>query len=347
MNSRLLTSAAALAVLLTTWPAPAYIKAPPRTLGSVCLESDHVCVLKVEKVDAEKGVIHFKHVDQLKGKHGGGPVVKHLIKPDLGEMGERSKANAAKIILDAAAEGKTAVMFYFTGPNSRGHVYIDGYWYWVVGTDNPSNWVAAGGEPTQLTIYCGAADKIPDAIARILKGEEVVVSVMSGDNRADLMQRRGKVLDVRASLKIVDADTLRRLANRADGKKPGVKPVPGDTKPDPNAKPGDKKPEPGPKPEPGEKKSGGTPPALVGTVKAVAADGKSFTLLLPPTEKTKEPRPVEIGLTERTTITDGKAAVKLAVGQPASVWLEKSEAKVAAAVEIVKPSDKPQKPNEK
>ena len=40
-------------------------------------------------------------------------------------------------------------------------------------------------------------------------------------------------------------------------------------------------------------------------------------------------------------------AAKLVVGQPASVWLEKSEAKVAAAVEIGKPGDTPQKPNEK
>ena len=347
MNKRSVLLASALAVLaglLSAWPAPAYIKAPPRTLGSVCLESDHACVLKVEKVDAEKGVIQFKHAEQLKGESAGA-TVKHLIKAELDDGTGRANGKPAKIILDWAAEGKTAFMFYFTGPNGRGHVYIDGYWYWVVGTDNPANWVAAGGEPAQLVIYCGTADKLRDAVEKILKGEEVMVPVMSGENRAELLQRRGKVQDVRASLKLVGADTLERLANRTDGMKPGVKPVPGDTKPDPNAKPGDKKTEPGAKPEPGEKKPGGTPPALVGTVKAVATDGKSFTLLLPPNEKTKEPRPVEIQLTERTTITDGKA--KLAVGQTASVWLEKSEAKVAAAVEIGRPSGKPQKSNEK
>lgn len=331
MNKRLVlvASLAALAGLLAALPAPAYIKAPPRTLGSVCLESDHVCVLKVEKVDGEKGVIHFKHVEQLKGKHDGRPVMKHLIKSNLGEMGERAKVNAAKIILDAAAEGKTAVMFYFTGPNSRGHVYIDGYWYWVVGTDNLSNWVAAGGEPTQLTIYCGAADKLRAAVERILKGEEVVVPVMSDDNRAELVQRRGKALDVRASLKIVDADTLGRLANKSAGKKPEL-----------NTKPGDKK------PKPGDKNPVAQSPALVGTVKAVA-DGKCFTLLLPPNEKTKEPRPVEVRITDRTTITDGKELVKLAVGQSALVWLEKGDAKVASAVQVSEPHRKPQKPNEK
>jgi hypothetical protein len=333
MNKRSVLFAWALAAgLLTAWPAAAYIKAPPQTLGSVCLESDHVCVLKVDKVDAEKGVIHFKHVEQLKGKHDGG-TVKHLITPDLGEGIDRTKGNAAKIILDWAAEGKMAVMFYFTGGNSRGHVYIDGYWYWIVGVrDNPANWVAAGGEPTQLTTYCGAADKLRDAVEKILKGEEVVVPVMSGENRADLLQRRAKVQDARASLKIVGADTLARIANRSDGKKPAV------TEPDAtDAKPGEKKPD-GTKPvdKPVEK-----PVALVGTVKAIAADGKSFALLLPPTEKNKEPTPIEIQITEQTKITDGKGIAKLAVGQVVSVSLQKGDAKVASVVQLGKPGEKP------
>lgn len=196
--------AAALACLLTAWPAEAYIKAPPRTLGSVCLESDHVSVLKVEKVDAEKGVIHFKHAEQLKGKHDG-TAVKHLIKPDLDDGTGRANGKAAKVILDWAAEGKTAVMFYFTGGNSRGHVYIDGYWYWVGGVpDKPTNWVAAGGEPTQLAIYSGTADKLRDAVEKILKGEEVTVPAMAADNRDDLLNRRAKVQDVRATAGIRD-----------------------------------------------------------------------------------------------------------------------------------------------
>ena len=337
MNKRsVLIASAVVACLLTANPAAAYIKAPPKTLGSICLESDHICVLKVEKVDAEKGVIHFKHVAQLKGKHDG-TVVKHLIKSDLGEGTERTKGDAAKIVLGWAAEGKTAVMFYFTGGNDRGHIYLDGYWYWFGGVPNqPSNWIAYAGEPTLLNIYCGTADKLRDAAEKILKGEEVSVSVMSDANRADLLQRRGKVQDVRASLKIVGADTLDRIANRSDGKKPAVKPEPG-------AKPGDKKPD-GGKPEPGDKKVADKP-ALVGTVKAIATDGKSFTLVLPPNEKTREPRPVEIQLTERTKITDGKEAAKLAVGQTASVWLEKNEVKTASAIQVGKTA--PEKPNEK
>ena len=328
-NKSVLFASAVVACLLTAWPSSAYIKAPPKTLGSVCLESDHICVLKVEKVDAEKGVIHFQHVEQLKGKHDG-TAVKHLIKAELDDGTGRANGKPAKIILDWAAEGKTAVMFYFTGGNSRGHVYIDGYWYWVGGVpDKPANWVAAGGEPTQLTIYCGTADKLRDAVEKILKGEEVTVPVMLGDNRNDLLQRRAKVQDVRASLKIVGADTLERLANRSDGKKPaGQTPALGEKKPG------------GTKPEPGEKKAE-LQPSLIGTVEALSADGKSFALLLPPNEKTKEPRPVEIQLTERTKITDGKEAAKLAVGQTVSVWLEKGDTKVASAIQIGKSGEKP------
>src|SRR5262245_48998113 len=105
------------AFLLLAWsqPALAYIKAPPQTLGGMCLETDQIAVLKVEKVNADRGVIFFKHVEQLKGSHDGS-VLRHVIKPE---------SKGTKLILDLVAEGKTAVMFYFTGGNDRGHVYID------------------------------------------------------------------------------------------------------------------------------------------------------------------------------------------------------------------------------
>src|SRR5262245_39174020 len=93
-------------LMLLAWsqPAMAYIKAPPQTLGGICLETDHICVLKVEKIHAERGLILFKHVEQLKGRHDG-TLFRHIVKPEV---------KGAKVILDWAAEGKTAVMFYFT-----------------------------------------------------------------------------------------------------------------------------------------------------------------------------------------------------------------------------------------
>jgi hypothetical protein len=132
---------------------------------------------------------------------------------------------------------------------------------------------------------------------------------------------------------------------KAKGEKPAAK----GEKPAPDAnekKPGDKKPgekKPG-EPHPDGKKTPEYNPDLVGTVKAVSGDGKSFTLLRPPNAKRPEPAPVDIQLDERTRVTDGKGAGKLAVGQTVSVWLGKSDTPVALIIEIGKPSDKPDKP---
>jgi hypothetical protein len=96
-----------------------------------------------------------------------------------------------------------------------------------------------------------------------------------------------------------------------------------------------------------EKKPEKPAPGLVGTVKSVAADGKSFTLLTPSTEKGKEPVAVEIKISERTAVTNGKEAVKLAVGQTVSVTLEKGDGKVAAEIrvgELPKPPEKKPEP---
>src|SRR4051812_21400810 len=56
-------------------------------------------------------------------------------------------------------------------------------------------------------------------------------------------------------------------------------------------------------------------PPLVGTVKALADDGKSFTLLPPKTKKGEQPDPVEIQLGKGTKITTGKAPARLVVGE--------------------------------
>jgi hypothetical protein len=78
--------------LLAVWPRPvaAYIKVEPLTLGNLCSQSGHIYVLRVEKVDAEKGVILLKPVKQLKGEPDG-TVAKHVIGP---------KVAGAKVILD-------------------------------------------------------------------------------------------------------------------------------------------------------------------------------------------------------------------------------------------------------
>src|SRR5207244_2825121 len=95
--------------------------------------------------------------------------------------------------------------------------------------------------------------------------------------------------------------------------------------------------------KPPDKKPDGNQPSLVGTVKALSADGKSFTLQPAPTEKNKEPAAIDIRISERTTITGCKEAGKRAVGQTVSVWLEKGDGKVASMVRIGKLPEKPEK----
>ncbi len=217
---RLLWASLAIACLLTACPrpAPAYIKVEPLTLGNLCCQSAHIYVLRVEKVSMEKGVILFKSVEQLKGRPDG-TAAKHVIGP---------KVTGAKVILDWAAEGKTAVMFCNTrksrknpdkpkdkeeeeGLEGRGHAYIDGYWYWLTYDGHSKCWFAGAGEPTWLTQYCGTADKLRDALAKILRGEEVVVPCMVNDSKEDLVQRRAKVQRLRASLKIKNYDPKRNF----------------------------------------------------------------------------------------------------------------------------------------
>lgn len=330
----LLTPAVAAGLLLAfTRPAPAYIDFLPPTLGDLCRQATHIYVVKVDKVNAERGVILFKPAEQLKGRDAVPLPDDTFAKQVIG-----SDVPGAKVILDSAAEGKTAVVFAREGGfKSLAHVYLDGCWYLIVWNRDGKCWFAWNGEPTMLIRYCGTADKLREAVKSILKGEEVVVPVMASDDRKALMERRGKVLEVRASLKIlgnfkenIDAELL---AGFADDKKPGARPD--GNKPVTPEKPGAK---------PGDPKLDGTKPdlkpSLSGTVKAVAADGKSFTLLVPPMDKTKEPVPVEIQLTDRTKVIVNENA-KLAAGQPVSVWLEKGDAKVAVAIQIGKPTEKP------
>ena len=229
-----LRASLAVAGLLVACPRPAgaYIKVEPLTLGNLSRQSMHIYVLRVEKVHAEKGVILFQFVAQLKGKPDGTPL-RHAIRPNV---------KGAKVILDWAAEGKTAVMFTCTSESrknphkpkakgekvnlgGRGHAYIDGYWYWLTYNSQNSCWLAGAGEPAWLSQYCGTAEKLRDALARILRGQEVVVPCMAKDNKEDLLQRRAKVQRLRASLKILNYDPRRnfvgwgaKAVHGADGK---------------------------------------------------------------------------------------------------------------------------------
>jgi hypothetical protein len=189
-------------------PASAYIEIPALTLGALCGKSTDICVLKVEKVSAEKGVILFSVVEDLKGKSGV-PASKHVIGP---------KVPGSDVIFDWAAEGKTAVLFAAIARDKEGrgsvvqgygYAYIDNYWYSLAYDTKGECWSALKGDPTLLTWYCGTPDKLREAVANIVGGKEVVVPCMVGGNKEDLAKRRAKVHRVRASLKLKDFDAKR------------------------------------------------------------------------------------------------------------------------------------------
>lgn len=220
----LLMLAAVVGCLLTPLPAGAFIGVPPQTLGCMCHLPDHIAVLRVDKISPDNGVIIFKHVEQIKGKyHGGG--MKHVIPASV---------KGAKVIRDSAAEGKTAVMFYFWQGKGSGYVYIDGSWYQVysqIGHASKSVppdlcWFVAEGEPAFLAMYCGSTDKLRAAVEKILKGEEVMVPAMVGGNKRDLEEGRAKVQDIPASLKLL-GDNVKPISG--DDKKPDKKPKPDGT----------------------------------------------------------------------------------------------------------------------
>src|SRR5262245_44304750 len=203
-RSLLLLRALALGGLLALLPGPtaAYIDYPPPTLGALCMKSHHVYVLRVEKTIPEKGALLFACVERLKGQPDE-TVTRHVVRP---------KVEGAKIILDGAVRGKTAVLFTLTGGTPGrdspgvGNVYLDGYWYSVIYERGARCWVANRGVPELLTRYCGTAGKLRDAVADILAGKEVVVPCMVNDRKEDVVARRAKVQRLRASLRIRDYD---------------------------------------------------------------------------------------------------------------------------------------------
>src|SRR5262249_39738889 len=133
----LLTTVVAICVL-AAWPRPAaaYIDILPPTLGNLCRQATHIYILKVDKFSAANGVILFKSGEPLKaeGMLPDGALMKQVIGPNV---------SGAKVILDWADEGKTAVLFAKDFQlKSAAHVYIDGYWYFLSWNRDAKCWFA-------------------------------------------------------------------------------------------------------------------------------------------------------------------------------------------------------------
>src|SRR5262245_43244291 len=73
-------------------------------------------------------------------------------------------------------------------------------------------------------------------------------------------------------------------------------------------------------------------PDFVGTVEAVAADGKGITVKVPPTKKGSEATSRACVITDQTTVTYETKEKSPRVGQAVAVWLEKGSAERARMV---------------
>lgn len=182
-------------LLLVPRPAPAFIEAP-HTLGRICTEATNVVVVEVAKVDAQKNLLVFKVVEDLKGKQ------KDSIKHNIGQRG--SHAREWQAVMAWAKVGRKAVFFH----NGQASVTCIGtFWYQCF--KEGDWWAMSHAEPYLLRSYCGEMDQLAPAVKDMLKGKEVVVPCLADGDVKNFHLRTGKVQTMRASLKKLDYDPKR------------------------------------------------------------------------------------------------------------------------------------------
>jgi hypothetical protein len=195
----LMKRAALLAVCAALVAAPsvrAYVEVP-YALGRICQESTNIVVVQVAKVNKEKGLIIFKKVEDLKGKHP-----QDEIKHNIGQRGFH--AREWQNVMAWAEAGKKAVFFHNGGASET---CTGTYWYQCY--PESEWWGMSHAEPFMLRSYCGDADKLVAAIKQMLAGKEVVVPCMVDGNKDNLHLRKAKIQRLKASLKLQDYDAKR------------------------------------------------------------------------------------------------------------------------------------------
>ncbi len=183
-------------LLLTFLSVQGYVEAP-YSLGQVCHEASHIVLLEVARVNAEKNLVIYKKLKDLKGKH---PTEE--IKHNIGTRGFHPRE--WQTVKDWAAAGKKAVFFHNGGASET---CIGNYWYQCY--PEGEWWGMSHAEPFLLRTFHGDAEKLADAVERILKGEEVVVTCLADGNKEQLHLRKGKVQRLRASSKRLNYDLKR------------------------------------------------------------------------------------------------------------------------------------------
>jgi hypothetical protein len=190
MRRTLLT---ALPLLVVAMPAQAYIEAP-HSLGKCVHESTNIVLMELTKINTDKGLLIFKKVADIKGKHAGTE-----IKHNIGKRGfhEREWKN----VMAWAEVGKKAVFFYNA---EASETCLGTYWYQCY--KEGEWWGMSHAEPFLLRTFFGDPDKLADLCMRMLKGEEVVATCLADSSKEQLHQRKGKLQRMKASLKKLDYD---------------------------------------------------------------------------------------------------------------------------------------------
>ena len=187
---KLLAATVLAAIALFPVTARAYIEAA-HSLGKIVNDSTNIVVMKVEKVDKERNLIIYRKVKDLKGVH---PT--DVIKHNIGRAGFNPRE--WQYAMEGAQPGNVAIFFHNGGASET---YCNNYWYQAYAGDW---WNMSHGEPFLLRSYAsGKAEKLATAVTAILQGQEVVVPCMV-DDKTVLHTRSGKILRMKASLKLQD-----------------------------------------------------------------------------------------------------------------------------------------------
>ena len=174
----------------------------PDTMGGICSRAQSITVLKLEKLNKEKGVFIYRKVADLKGEFPRDRVREQL--SEAQEPGER------KNYVDWAEEGKTAVLFRY---ENRCAICIGDQWTVCdhgppPDKDAPYD-LGTRTEPHFLQSFCGGSNDLVVIVKEILAGKEVVVPCMVGARDHELRERKGKLIQMRASLKVEKYDLAR------------------------------------------------------------------------------------------------------------------------------------------
>jgi len=193
---RLLASTSLLAFSLACSTAFGYVEAP-HTLGFVCRDSTNVVLVQILKVNKEKGLIIYKKVEDLKGKH---PTDE--IRHNIGKRGFH--AREWQNVMNWAEEGKLALFFHNGGASET---CIGTYWYQCYKENDW--WGMSHAEPFLLRTFYGDVEKLSAACKLILQNKEVVVTALADGNKEQLHLRKGKLLRNKASLTRLDWNARR------------------------------------------------------------------------------------------------------------------------------------------